>query len=96
MYEHFSPLTNIHFLLSFYFLFFRGGRSGISHTFFTDNDKSLAGALVSVLKEANQEIPEAMFKYSMVTKKKEHATYGAFGPKVDLIGKKAIKIRFDD
>ncbi len=48
----------------------RGGATGISHTFFTDNDKGLAGALVGVLQEANQEVPQEIYKYPMVTKKK--------------------------
>ena len=74
----------------------RGGRTGISHTFFTDDDKGLAGALVNVLKEANQDVPQEIYKYPMITKKKGHANYGAFGPKADLVGKKATKITFDD
>jgi ATP-dependent RNA helicase DBP3 len=73
----------------------RGGASGVSHTFFCDVDKSLAGALVSVLKEANQEIPNDIYKYSMVTKKKQSKLYGDFGPKAELAGKKATKIVFD-
>lgn len=49
----------------------RGGASGISHTFFTDFDKGLAGALVAVLQEANQEVPQDIYQYPMVTKKKQ-------------------------
>jgi ATP-dependent RNA helicase DBP3 len=49
----------------------RAGATGISHTFFTDFDKGLAGALVGVLRDANQEVPEEIFKYPMVTKKKQ-------------------------
>jgi ATP-dependent RNA helicase DBP3 len=48
----------------------RGGATGTSHTFFTDFDKGLAGALVGVLQEAKQEVPQEIFKYPMVTKKK--------------------------
>jgi len=73
----------------------RGGRTGISHTFFTDDDKGLAGALVGVLQQANQEVPKEIYKYPLITKKKKSATYGDFGPKADLIGKKATKITFD-
>eukprot|EP00750_Incisomonas_marina_P015903 INCI18790.1.p1 GENE.INCI18790.1~~INCI18790.1.p1 ORF type:complete len:457 (-),score=73.96 INCI18790.1:225-1595(-) len=36
----------------------RAGKTGISHTFFTDENKSLAGQLVNVLNEANQPVPE--------------------------------------
>ena len=74
----------------------RGGATGISHTFFTDFDKSMAGALVNILQEAKQEVPKEIYKYPMVTKKAVDKTYGAFGPKKDLIGKKATKITFDD
>ncbi len=73
----------------------RGGATGISHTFFTDFDKALAGALVGVLQEANQEVPQEIFKYPMVTKKKQSKLYGDFGPKTELAGMKATKITFD-
>lgn len=74
----------------------RGGATGISHTFFCDSDKTLAGALVAVLQEAGQAVPQEIFKYSMVTKKKTSKLYGDFGPKAELAGKKATKITFDD
>lgn len=48
----------------------RGGATGVSHTFFTDNEKGLAGGLVAVLQEANQEVPQEIYKYPMITKKK--------------------------
>jgi ATP-dependent RNA helicase DBP3 len=73
----------------------RGGATGTSHTFFTDFDKGLAGALVGVMQEANQEVPQEIFKYQMVTKKKTSKLYGDFGPKAELAGKKATKITFD-
>ena len=65
-------------------------------TFFSDFDKGLAGALVGVLQEANQEVPQEIFKYQMVTKKKTSKLYGDFGPKAELAGKKATKITFGD
>ena len=74
----------------------RGGASGISHTFFTDDDKGLAGALVGVLQEANQEVPVEIMKYPMVTKKKTSKLYGDFGPKDDLVGQTAKKTVFED
>ena len=52
-----------------------GGATGISHTFFTDADKGLAGALVNVLQEANQEVPHEIYKYPMVTKKVINTLY---------------------
>jgi ATP-dependent RNA helicase DBP3 len=73
----------------------RAGATGISHTFFTDFDKGLAGALVSVLQDANQQVPQEIYKYPMITKKKTSKLYGDFGPKAELAGKKATKITFD-
>ena len=73
----------------------RGGKTGISYTFFTDFDKALAGGLVGVLQEANQAVPQEIYKFPMLTKKKESKLYGAFGPKTDIAGKKATKITFD-
>lgn len=74
----------------------RGGSTGISHTFFTDFDKALAGGLVGVLQEAGQEVPQEIYKYPMLTKKKQSKLYGDFGPKPELSGKKSTKITFDD
>eukprot|EP01038_Epipyxis_sp_PR26KG_P009905 gene9905-13325_t len=73
----------------------RGGASGISHTFFTDAEKGLAGSLVAVLQEANQVIPQEIYQYPLITKKKQSKLYGDHGPKPDLFGKKATKITFD-
>lgn len=73
----------------------RGGASGISHTFFSDFDKGLAGALVAVLQEAGQEVPPEIYRYQMVTKKKASKLYGDFGPNKELQGKKSTKIVFD-
>merc|ERR1712088_138693 len=75
----------------------RAGREGTAHTFFQQCDKLRAGELVKVLKEANQEVPEAMNDFDLCIKKKEHKLYGAFGPKEHLGPmKKATKITFDD
>ena len=41
----------------------RAGKTGISHTFFTDDNKGLAGQLVNVLNEAKQPVPEAIKAY---------------------------------
>merc|ERR1712112_218670 len=74
----------------------RAGRDGTSHTFFQICDKLRAGELVKVLKDANQEVPEAMNDFDLSIKKKEHKLYGAFGPKEHLGPmKKATKITFD-
>ena len=49
----------------------RGGCKGDSWTFFTVNEKNLAGQLVTVMKEANQEVPQEMYQFSMVVKRKK-------------------------
>eukprot|EP01114_Cavostelium_apophysatum_P006291 TRINITY_DN1753_c0_g1_i3.p1 TRINITY_DN1753_c0_g1~~TRINITY_DN1753_c0_g1_i3.p1 ORF type:complete len:621 (-),score=257.72 TRINITY_DN1753_c0_g1_i3:46-1908(-) len=54
----------------------RGGKTGTSHTFFTFQDKSHAGELTNVLREANQKVPEDLTKFGTAIKKKEHALYG--------------------
>merc|ERR1712098_291357 len=59
----------------------RAGRTGTAHTFFQQCDKLRAGELVKVLKEANQDVPAAMNDFDLNIKKKEHKSYGAFGPK---------------
>ncbi|RKP25219.1 P-loop containing nucleoside triphosphate hydrolase protein [Syncephalis pseudoplumigaleata] len=73
----------------------RGGRKGIAHTLFTATEKHLAGALQNVLRQANQEIPEALRKFGGTVKKKEHSSYGAFFRDVDT-SVKATKIVFED
>lgn len=55
----------------------RAGRKGVAHTFFTVNEKGRAGELVTVLKEANQVVPEGLLQWGLHTKRKEHALYGA-------------------
>ena len=56
----------------------RAGKEGLSVTLFTDKDKDRAGELVNVLRAADQEIPEELFKFDLTVKKKEHAVYGRF------------------
>ncbi|KAI8056232.1 P-loop containing nucleoside triphosphate hydrolase protein [Syncephalis plumigaleata] len=73
----------------------RGGRKGIAHTLFTSTEKHLAGALQNVLRQANQEVPEALRKFGDTVKKKEHSSYGAFFRDVDT-SVKATKIVFGD
>ena len=56
----------------------RGGATSVSHTFFTKNDKHLAGELAAVLREANATVPEELTKLGSFIKRKEHALYGNF------------------
>ncbi|KAG6831624.1 hypothetical protein H0H92_008701 [Tricholoma furcatifolium] len=57
----------------------RGGRNGKSITFFTGDahEKSLAGELARVLREGGFNY-DALKKFPMTIKKKEHSAYGAF------------------
>jgi ATP-dependent RNA helicase DBP3 len=72
----------------------RAGKTGDSYTFFQTGDKSHAGELQQVMKQAGQEVPEALMKFGSTIKKKEHKLYGNFGPTGDM-NKKATKIVFD-
>jgi len=73
----------------------RAGKTGISHTFFQPGDKSHAGELQQVMRQADQPIPDALMKFGSTIKKKEHKLYGNFGPRGDVPMKKATKILFD-
>ncbi|KAH9855779.1 P-loop containing nucleoside triphosphate hydrolase protein [Lenzites betulinus] len=57
----------------------RGGNTGKSITFFTgeNHERALAGELARVLRESGFET-EALHKFPMTIKKKEHSAYGAF------------------
>lgn len=73
----------------------RAGKTGISHTFFTDKEKHLGGELLKVLKEAGQPVPEALKTMGVFTKKKKHGMYGDHhGRKSDKPMPKATKITF--
>jgi ATP-dependent RNA helicase DBP3 len=72
----------------------RAGKKGISYTFFQPGDKSHAGELQQVMRQAGQEVPEELMKFGSTIKKKEHKLYGNFGPKGGPM-KKAVKITFD-
>ncbi|KXN84798.1 ATP-dependent RNA helicase DBP3 [Leucoagaricus sp. SymC.cos] len=57
----------------------RGGKNGKSITFFTgdNHERSLAGEFAKVLREGGFDY-EALKKFPMTIKKKEHSVYGAF------------------
>ena len=73
----------------------RAGRTGISHTFFQPSDKSHAGELQQVMRQAGQNVPEELLKFGSTIKKKEHKLYGHFAPQVGPPMKKATRITFD-
>ncbi|KAK3674601.1 RNA-dependent ATPase [Recurvomyces mirabilis] len=72
----------------------RAGQDGHAYTMFTDAEKGLAGALINVLKSANQSVPEELMKFGTTVKKKGHDAYGAFYKDTGDM-KKATKITFD-
>ena len=73
----------------------RGGRTGVSYTFFTQHDKAHAGALQNVLREAGQQVPDDLLKFGSAVKKKEHKMYGAFAGDTSRPMKAATRIVFD-
>lgn len=73
----------------------RAGKTGEAITLFTVQDKSHSGALVNILRGANQPVPEDLLKFGTTVKKKEHGMYGAFFKDVDMT-QKATKVTFDD
>lgn len=50
----------------------RAGSTGSSYTFFQQGDKSHAGELQQVMKQAGQAVPESLMKFGSTIKKKEH------------------------
>ncbi|KAI4195717.1 MAG: hypothetical protein LQ350_007041 [Teloschistes chrysophthalmus] len=75
----------------------RAGATGLAITLFTDHDKPLAGALINVLKAANQPIPQELLKFGTTVKKKAHEAYGNFYRDPGTQGGgKSTKIKFDE
>ncbi|CAO2819711.1 unnamed protein product [Amaranthus hypochondriacus] len=74
----------------------RAGKKGVAHTFFTKENKGLAGELVNVLREANQHIPPDLVKFGTHVKKKESKLYGAHFREITADAPKATKIKFAD
>ncbi len=54
----------------------RAGKQGVAVTFFTSNEKGLAGALGGVLRQGGCEIPEALMQWGMGVKRRKHNMYG--------------------
>ncbi|KAH0538482.1 RNA-dependent ATPase [Glutinoglossum americanum] len=73
----------------------RAGKEGLAITLFTEHDKAQSGALINVLRAANQPVPEELLKFGTTVKKKGHEAYGAFYKEIDG-AKTATKITFDD
>ena len=77
----------------------RGGKSGLSVTFFTRSEKHLSGELINVLRQGNEEVPADLLAFGSGVKKKEHGFFGQhFKERRDDGGemKKAVKVKFDD
>lgn len=74
----------------------RAGKRGIAHTLFVGaTDKPRAGELINVLREAKQEVPEALLAFGTTVKKKESKLYGAHFKDIDP-DVKSTKITFGD
>ncbi|XP_015698978.2 DEAD-box ATP-dependent RNA helicase 5 [Oryza brachyantha] len=74
----------------------RAGKKGVAHTFFTQDNKGLAGELVNVLREAGQVIPPALTKFGTHVKKKESQIYGSHFKEIKADAPKSTKITFGD
>ena len=75
----------------------RAGATGTAHTFFTQQEKGLAGGLGNVLREAGMPVPEKLMNFGQGTKRKKHAVYGELtATREAMAGKKATRITFDD
>lgn len=74
----------------------RAGKKGVAHTFFTKENKGLAGELVNVLREAGQHVPPDILKFGTHVKKKESKLYGAHFREITADAPKATKITFAD
>lgn len=72
----------------------RAGSKGLAITLFTEHDKAQSGALINVLKAANQPVPEELLKFGTTVKKKGHDAYGAFYKDIGGVGAVAKKIKF--
>ncbi|XP_052170285.1 DEAD-box ATP-dependent RNA helicase 5 isoform X2 [Diospyros lotus] len=73
----------------------RAGKKGVAHTFFTKENKGLAGELVNVLREAGQVVPATLLNFGTHVKKKESKLYGAHFREIDANAPKATKITFN-
>ncbi|KAI0509944.1 hypothetical protein KFK09_010544 [Dendrobium nobile] len=74
----------------------RAGKKGVAHTFFTKENKGLAGELVNVLREAGQIIPTNLTKFGTHVKKKESKLYGSHFKEITADAPKATKITFSN
>ncbi|GMH22581.1 hypothetical protein Nepgr_024424 [Nepenthes gracilis] len=74
----------------------RAGKKGVAHTFFTQQNKGLAGELVNVLREARQIVPAALLNFGTHVKKKESKLYGAHFREIAADAPKSSKITFDN
>ncbi|CAH8358451.1 unnamed protein product [Eruca vesicaria subsp. sativa] len=72
----------------------RAGKKGVAHTFFTQQNKGLAGELVNVLREAGQVVPADLLKFGTHVKKKESKLYGPHFKEIAADAPKATKITF--
>jgi ATP-dependent RNA helicase DBP3 len=74
----------------------RAGKQGISHTLFSVQEKALAGALVNVLRETDQDVPEELLKFGSGVKRKEHKMYGNHFRSDEGVPAKSSHTTFED
>ncbi|XP_074590791.1 DEAD-box ATP-dependent RNA helicase 5 [Curcuma longa] len=74
----------------------RAGKKGVAHTFFTKENKGLAGELVNVLREAGQTVPVALTNFGTHVKKKESKLYGSHFKEITADAPKSTKITFSN
>ncbi|GAA6014990.1 hypothetical protein JCM10207_008695 [Rhodosporidiobolus poonsookiae] len=71
----------------------RAGRTGKSITFFTEQDKALAGQFIRLLRDSNAVVPPGLDQWGTTIKKQVHSSYGAHFK--DPVEGTAKKIKFD-
>jgi len=73
----------------------RAGATGVAYTFFTEQEKHLAGALQNVMREAGAKIPPELAKFGNTVKKKEHKLYGSHFKEFDGPAKEPQHVTFE-
>ncbi|TKY60303.1 DEAD-box ATP-dependent RNA helicase 5 [Spatholobus suberectus] len=77
----------------------RAGKKGVAYTFFTQQNKGLAGELVNVLREAGQIVPDALLKFFSTSDyapiQIESKLYGAHFKEIPIDAPKSHKKTFD-
>jgi ATP-dependent RNA helicase DBP3 len=73
----------------------RAGAHGTAHTLFTKNDKSHAGELRNLLRDAGEAVPDELEKFGGAVKPKKSSMYGDQTKRIDT-SKQPTKVKFSD